>query len=75
LRARRMMEKLGMAHEGTLREHVLKWDVYEDLELRRILRSDCARVEVKKRVWDKEREVRGLLFFWFYCAPALRDLQ
>ena len=24
------MQKLGMAYEGTLREHVLKWGVYED---------------------------------------------
>ena len=36
----RVMEKLGMSHEGTRRQHVLKWGVYEDLELRGILRSD-----------------------------------
>ena len=39
----RVMEKLGMVHEGTMREHVLKWGVYEDMELRGILRSDWER--------------------------------
>jgi ribosomal-protein-alanine N-acetyltransferase len=27
----RIMEKIGMKKEGELREHVIKWDVYEDL--------------------------------------------
>jgi RimJ/RimL family protein N-acetyltransferase len=27
----RVMQKLGMTREGVLREHVLKWDRYEDL--------------------------------------------
>jgi RimJ/RimL family protein N-acetyltransferase len=27
----RVMQKLGMVEEGVLREHVLKWDVFEDL--------------------------------------------
>jgi len=36
----RVMEKLGMLHEGTLRQHVLKWGVYEDLGLKGILRRD-----------------------------------
>jgi RimJ/RimL family protein N-acetyltransferase len=39
----RVLEKLGMAHEGTLREHTLKWGVYEDLELMGILRSGWER--------------------------------
>jgi RimJ/RimL family protein N-acetyltransferase len=41
------MEKLGMIHEGTRREHVRKWSVYEDIELRGILKSD----------WKKNQEV------------------
>jgi ribosomal-protein-alanine N-acetyltransferase len=28
----RVLEKLGMRHEGTLRQHVKKWDEYLDLE-------------------------------------------
>lgn len=36
----RVMEKLGMRHEGRLRQHVRKWDAFEDLEVRGILRSE-----------------------------------
>ena len=35
----RVMQKLGMTHEGHLRQHVKKWDAFEDLELYGILRS------------------------------------
>lgn len=28
----RVMQKIGMAHEGTLRHHVVKWDRFEDIE-------------------------------------------
>ena len=36
----RVMQKIGMAHEGTVREGELKGDTFEDLELYAILRSD-----------------------------------
>lgn len=36
----RIMEKAGMKHEGTFREHILKWDVYEDLSYYGLLRSE-----------------------------------
>jgi ribosomal-protein-alanine N-acetyltransferase len=36
----RVMQKLGMKHEGHLRQHVRKWDRFEDLELYGILRSE-----------------------------------
>jgi ribosomal-protein-alanine N-acetyltransferase len=36
----RVMQKLGMAHEGRLREHVRKWGVFEDLETYGILADD-----------------------------------
>lgn len=36
----RVMEKAGMAYEGTLRQHVKKNDVYEDLRLYAVLRND-----------------------------------
>lgn len=43
----RVMDKLGMRHEGTRRQHVRKWGVYEDLELKGMLRSD----------WEKQRSM------------------
>jgi [ribosomal protein S5]-alanine N-acetyltransferase len=36
----RVMVKLGMRYEGRLREHVRKWDRFEDLEKYGILRSE-----------------------------------
>ena len=36
----RVLEKLGMVHEGTQRQHVMKWGVYEDMELMGILRAE-----------------------------------
>ncbi len=39
----RVMQKLGMTHEGCLRQHVKKWDAFEDLELYGILKSGWQR--------------------------------
>lgn len=36
----RVMQKIGMQHEGTLRHHLLKWDVYEDVEAYAILEDE-----------------------------------
>ncbi len=36
----RVLQKIGMRHEGTLRQHLKKWDEYVDLEYYGILRSD-----------------------------------
>ena len=33
----RVMQKLGMAREGTLRHHVLKWGTFEDLVVYAVL--------------------------------------
>ncbi len=38
----RVMQKIGMRHEGHLREHVEKWGVFEDLELYGILNGELA---------------------------------
>lgn len=38
----RVMQKLGMRHEGSLRGHVRKWDVQEDVELYGVLRDELA---------------------------------
>ena len=39
----RVMEKLGMSHEGIRRQHVLKWGVLEDMEMRGIIRAEWER--------------------------------
>ena len=36
----RVLQKLGMTYEGCLRQHVNKWEVFEDLALYGILRSE-----------------------------------
>jgi RimJ/RimL family protein N-acetyltransferase len=36
----RILQKVGMKHEGTLRRHILKWGEYLDLELYALLASD-----------------------------------
>lgn len=36
----KVMEKIGMKHEGIFRSHILKWKQYEDLTYYGILRSD-----------------------------------
>ncbi len=36
----RVMQKIGMRHEGTLREHMLKWGVFDPVEYYGILRSE-----------------------------------
>ena len=38
----RVMQKLGMSHEGHLPQHVRKWDGFEDLELYGIVKSQWA---------------------------------
>ena len=40
----RVMQKLGMRHEGCRRQHVQKWELFEDLELYGILRSEWENV-------------------------------
>ena len=39
----RVMQKLGMVHEGRARQHVKKWDRFEDMELYGILGDEWAR--------------------------------
>jgi len=36
----RVMQKLGMKHEGLRRQHVKKWDTFEDLEVYGILKAE-----------------------------------
>jgi [ribosomal protein S5]-alanine N-acetyltransferase len=36
----RVMQKIGMTQEGVLRQHVRKWDVFEDVALYGILRTE-----------------------------------
>ncbi|MDB5052550.1 MAG: acetyltransferase [Bacilli bacterium] len=39
-----VMCKVGMKYEGTLRQHVLKWDIFEDLDFYGILKIDYAKI-------------------------------
>lgn len=39
----RVMQKLGMVHEGRARQHVRRWDAFEDLELYGILAEEWFR--------------------------------
>ncbi|TSC78424.1 MAG: hypothetical protein G01um101433_231 [Parcubacteria group bacterium Gr01-1014_33] len=34
------MQKIGMIHEGHLRENIKKWDIFEDEEIYGILKND-----------------------------------
>ena len=36
----KVMQKLGMTHEGRQREHVRKWEVWEDVEVYGILAEE-----------------------------------
>ncbi len=36
----RVLEKLGLSHEGTRKQHILKWGKYENEEIMGILRAD-----------------------------------
>lgn len=36
----RVMERIGMTHEGRLRQHVRKWEKFEDVEVWGVLRSE-----------------------------------
>jgi RimJ/RimL family protein N-acetyltransferase len=36
----KVMQKLGLQHEGCQRQHILKWDKFEDLELYGILKEE-----------------------------------
>lgn len=40
----RVMQKVGMIHEGRLRQHVRKWEGFEDLEVYGIVRDDLHNV-------------------------------
>jgi RimJ/RimL family protein N-acetyltransferase len=41
----RVMQKLGMQHEGRLRQHIRKWDRFEDLEKYGILASEFGKTQ------------------------------
>lgn len=38
----RVMEKVGMAHEGTLRRHIYHWGAFEDMDVYGLLQADYA---------------------------------
>ncbi len=38
----RVLQKIGMKHEGHLRQHILKWGKYEDVDMYGILKDEFA---------------------------------
>ena len=36
----RVLQKIGMQHEGHLRQHILKWGKYEDIDMYGILKTE-----------------------------------
>ena len=38
----RVMQKAGMRHEGTLRQHTVKWGTIDDMEVYGVLRGEVA---------------------------------
>ena len=36
----RVLQKIGMTHEGTLRDHLFKWEIFEDVEVYAILEDE-----------------------------------
>jgi len=56
----RVLQKIGMCHEGCLRQHVNKWEVFEDLALYGLLKSE--------REEARPRPERG---FWYARLCAL----
>ncbi len=49
----RVMQKIGMVHEGCLRKHVLKWNVFEDLEVYGLLQQKwkSLNMEIVETIW------------------------
>ena len=43
----RVLEKLGMIHEGLRKQHILKWGDYQDLKLMGILRTDWGKAKIR----------------------------
>ncbi|WP_240647694.1 GNAT family N-acetyltransferase [Paenibacillus nanensis] len=41
----KVMEKSGMKHEGVFRQHLLKWEVYEDVTHYGLLRSEYEQID------------------------------
>lgn len=52
----RVMQKIGMAHEGRARQHVMKWGRFEDLEYYGILKSEHADSERIMEPPSRQRE-------------------
>jgi ribosomal-protein-alanine N-acetyltransferase len=49
----RIMQKLGMQHEGTRRQHIRKWDKLEDLELYGILKDEWEAAQSRTHSADR----------------------
>jgi ribosomal-protein-alanine N-acetyltransferase len=43
-----VMKKIGMKHEGKLRQHILKWGTFEDVELYGLMKSEFSGTQNNK---------------------------
>lgn len=42
----RILQKIGMTHEGCMREHIKKWGIYENVDLYGILRREYENIHI-----------------------------
>ena len=67
----KVMEKIGMKKEGVLREHVIKWDKYEDVVSYGILRK-----EWEACTWLTWLSPKSLIIpLWLVGLPSIRTLN
>jgi RimJ/RimL family protein N-acetyltransferase len=55
----RIMQKIGMQHEGTLRKHVKKWGCFIDLEIKGILHREWKQKNRRMKNDGSLRKVKG----------------
>jgi ribosomal-protein-alanine N-acetyltransferase len=44
----KVLQKVGLKHEGTRRGHIIKWDIYEDIEEYGLLNKECNYIKTSK---------------------------
>src|SRR5699024_1578011 len=52
----KVMEKVGLKYEGTLKQDVLRWDKYEDVDVYGLLKKDFNQMMNNKQVTDVKQQ-------------------
>jgi RimJ/RimL family protein N-acetyltransferase len=64
----KVMRKIGMTKEGLLKEHVIKWDKYEDVVSYAILKKEWIKNEESNNYWclirNRKRTYKKIRFSW-----------